>query len=85
MFPVHKELKGITHPQIASLYLRRDYTDGHGEEDILVIETIAHDDSDHEMNGRDEYIMDLLMDLENLKREVERRAGVFSRVDIRCH
>ncbi|MBU0799390.1 MAG: hypothetical protein KKA05_00150 [Alphaproteobacteria bacterium] len=86
MFPMREEvIKGINHPHIASMYLKRDFSDMESPEDVLVIETVEHNTHDLEMYGRDEYILDLLLDLQGLKSQVERQVGKFSRVDIRCH
>lgn len=70
----------IDHPHVAGMYLKRDYKDG---EPVLVIETTPFDDSETEMNGRDQYILDILADLESLKKKAESRLGRFQRIDIR--
>lgn len=75
-------ITGITHPHVNSMYLKR--RPDHEEDSTLVIETFDYH-TDMEMDGRDDYIMDLLLDLEVLKRQVEQKVGKISRIDIRCH
>ena len=86
MHTMHEDLiKGVTHPHVAAMYLKRDYSKKGAPEDVLVIETYDHDSGDLEMNGRDDYILDILADLKSLKAAAEEKAGTFSRIDIRCH
>ena len=86
MFTIREELiNGITHPHVAAMYMKRDYGNKGAPEDVLVIETYDHDPHELEMNGRDDYILEILADLQSLKSAVEKKAGKFSRVDIRCH
>ena len=82
----HQEIiTGITHPQVAAMYVRHEERGGVKADDVLVIETWPHDEGELEMHGRDEYILDLLLDLQELRAQVEAKAGPVSRIDIRWH
>lgn len=49
----------------------------------MVIETnFPEQDEDH---GFDSYLVDLLIDLEEIKKNAEDRVGKFDRIDIRTH
>lgn len=77
------ESLNITHPLIAAMYLKRDFTKP-SHENVLVIDTnFADSTEDH--GAFDSYLTDLLLDLEDLKRQAEARVGKFDRVDIRTH
>lgn len=78
-------ITGVTHPQVAAMYVRHEQASHKNVEDVLVIETWPHDEADMEMHGCDEYILDLLLDLESLRAYAERKAGPVSRIDIRWH
>ena len=82
----HQEIiTGITHPQVAAMYVRHEMRDHEQADDVLVIETWPHDECELEMHGRDEYILDLLLDLQDLRTQAEAKAGPVSRIDIRWH
>lgn len=76
------EALSITHPLIANMYLKKDF--GNDNQSVLVIDTnFADSEENHE--EFDSYLTDLLLDLEDLKKEAESRVGKFDRVDIRTH
>jgi len=82
----HQEIiTGITHPQVAAMYVRHEMNEGMDDTDVLVIETWPHDERELEMHGKDEYILDLLLDLQSLRAQAEAKAGPVSRIDIRWH
>lgn len=85
MINLPQHVSGITHPIVASMYLKKEYGHGHHQEDVLVIETKSkHKDADdHELF--DSYLIDLLTDLEDLKSQAEARVGKFDRIDIRTY
>lgn len=84
MVALREELiTGITHPHVNSMYLKRS-PDKQTPQSTLVIETFDYH-NDEEGEARDEYLMDLLLDLGSLKEEVERKVGTINRIDIRCH
>lgn len=75
---------GVTHPLIADMYLKKDFS--HNNENVLVIEArnkrgTDGDDAQHE--SFDSYLIDLLTDLEDLKKQAERQVGGIDRIDIR--
>lgn len=81
MMPISDVLKGVTHPLIAEIYMKKDFS-ADRDAQILVIETnFAHDDS----QDYDSCLVDLLLDLEDLKTQAETQMGKFDRVDIRTH
>lgn len=79
----HNEALNITHPLIAAMYLKRDFS-APKQENVLVIDT-NFADSDEEHDAFDSYLTDLLLDLEDLKQQAEAKVGKFDRVDIRTH
>lgn len=82
----HQEIiTGITHPQVAAMYVRHQLNGDDIADDVLVIETWPHDERELEMHGKDEYILDLLLDLQALREQAEAKAGPVSRIDIRWH
>lgn len=78
MLSVSERLRSITHPLIASMYMKKDFSD---QKNVLVIET-AFSINDKEETF-DSYLIDLLMDLEDLKNKAENCVGTFDRIDIR--
>lgn len=84
MLSVVNSLKNITHPLVTSLHMKKDYSAADHAKNVLVIE--AHfPEADEAHSNEDAYLMDLLLDLEDLKREAEKKAGKFDRIDIRMH
>mgnify|MGYP001182852498 CR=1 FL=1 len=70
------KVSGMTHPAIADIYLKSNF--GQTREDVLVIETNNNSGEDI-----DPYILDLILDLNDLKKEAQRKVGKFDRIDIR--
>jgi hypothetical protein len=87
MNTVPQLIKGVSHPLVADMYLKRDNSDQHTPEDVLVIHTTVTEDgmAESEFNSFDSYLIDLLTDLEDLKAHAEKQIGSFDRVDIRAH
>ncbi len=83
MLAVPEQLSAVTHPMVASMYLKKDYGRT-GDEDVLVIET-NYSQSEEDYESFDSYLMDLLLDLNDLKRQAEDKIGHFDRIDIRPH
>ncbi len=78
-----RQITGIAHPLVADMYLKKDYRRGSQfAEDVLVIEARSRDDEREDENFED-YLLDLLTDLDDLKTQVERQVGSFHRIDIR--
>jgi hypothetical protein len=69
------KVTGMTHPAIADIYLKSNF--GQKSEDVLVIETNNSGDD------IDPYILDLILDLNELKEQAQRKIGSFDRIDIR--
>ena len=84
MLPVPENIKGITHPLVSSICIRKGVGTGNQQEDILVIDTKFPDDEENK-DMFDSYLMDLLADLEELKNQAEKKIGKFDRVDIKTH
>ncbi len=82
MLAVAEKLRGITHPLVSSMHMKKDFH-GRDMEDVLVIETAF--DADEDFETFDAYLMDLLLDLEDLKNKAEQCVGNVDRVDIRSH
>lgn len=80
-------VSGISHPLVADMYLKKDFgsSNDRQEQDVLVIEARGCDfeDNETEHDAFDSYLIDLLLDLEGLKTQVEEKIGTFDRVDIR--
>ncbi len=82
MRTVPEVMKGITHPMVASMYLKKDYGNpksGH----VLVIQTNYEQESE-EYSGFDSYLMSLLTDLHDLHVQAEKAIGHFDRIEIRA-
>lgn len=76
---------GITHPYISGLYLKRRPGRNAGTDNTLVIDTVVQKNGAGNPEQHDKYIMDILLDLQSLKDQVERKVGRISHIDIRCH
>lgn len=81
MMSVQQRLNTISHPLVASMYLKKDFGDkNHGsQEDVLVIETAFHETTPL----RDAFLTELLFDLQEIHELAEERIGKFDRIDIR--
>lgn len=69
----------ISHPSVTSAYIKQDLESDMNGKQVLVLETGF--DVEHP-SGEDQYF-DLLIDLKDIKRFVEKQFGDISRVDIR--
>lgn len=82
-----KPVSGISHPLIANMYLKKDFgsSDHNLEQNVLVIEAREHNTEDNNEDdcSFDSYLIDLYMDLEELKVKAEEKIGTFDRIDIR--
>ena len=77
MFHTPQQLHKFTHPQISGAFIKKDASD----KNILILEMWA--DAKHK--NIDAHIAQILLDLEDLKKEAELQYGAFERVDIRPH
>ncbi len=78
---VPEQVKGIHHPHINEMYLCKEAGATPAmNKGVLVIETNAMDENSSDY---DSYILDLLIDLNDLKSRVEEKVGAFDRIDIR--
>ena len=75
-------IKTVVHPLVRSMYLKQDFEAGHAGETVLVIETNF---TQQDMTNDDSYLVDLLIDLQDLKDKAEKEIGTINRVDIRRH
>lgn len=78
-------IRTVTHPLVRSIYMKKDFSrDRRHADNILVIETnFTQQQDDHE--DFDSYLVDLLIDLQDLKNQAEKEIGLVDRVDIRRH
>lgn len=86
MFNIQKARQPVklSHPLVRDAYLKKEAGLGKREKDVLVIEA-RNDNSDMEFGGFDNYLYDLVTDLQNLKEQAEKQAGSIDRVDICTH
>jgi hypothetical protein len=77
-------LRNIRHPLVSSVHMRKDFAPNHRAEDVLVIET-SFPEAERGKKSFDSYLLDLLVDLKDLKSRAETQVGKFDRVDIRLH
>lgn len=81
MFYVPEKLNSITHRLVSAIYAKQELNNKLDKQNVLVIKTFIPDpDDDYEMF--DIYLSDLLLDLNQLKREAERQVGGIDRIDI---
>lgn len=82
MLTVPEVMKGITHPMVASMYLKKDYSQSKSRH-VLIIQTNYGQEADA-YDGFDSYLMDLLADLPELHDQAEKAVGHFDRIEIRA-
>lgn len=86
MTPSIDVIRTVTHPLVRSIYMKKDYHHDRNAENILVIETnFAQQEADSDHETFDSYLVDLLIDLQDLKDQAEKEIGAVDRVDIRRH
>lgn len=85
MLDVPRNITGITHPLINDMYMKKDYNDPRGEQNVLVIQAKPHQEDENEQahDSFDSYLIEILTDLNDLKARAEMQIGHFDRVDIR--
>ena len=84
---IPKHVTGITHPNIADMYIKH-HSIGRTNKirKILIIETNARPQNtspNQDYAEHDSYLIDLLIDLEDLKKQVEAKVGKLDEIDIR--
>ena len=88
MLNMSQRIKGLTHPLISDIYLKRGVGKSKGE-DVLVIEArrprTANQNNKIRKSTPESFMYDLLTDLEDLKHKALQQVGHFDRVDIRTH
>ncbi|MCC6598862.1 MAG: hypothetical protein IT559_08735 [Alphaproteobacteria bacterium] len=85
MYNMPHKIEGITHALVSEMYLKREFRDDNTQQDVLVIDARPCENNKNGHGDFDSYLLDLLVDLDDLKSQVERKAGSFDRVDIRTH
>ena len=80
--PTVDMIKTVVHPLVHAMYSKKDYHEGHEGENILIIETNFNR---QDISNDDSYLVDLLIDLQDLKDKAEKEIGPVNRVDIRQH
>lgn len=80
MLNLPERIKGISHPLVHDIYLKKDFGYGHRGERILVIETSRSND-----NQPKKSFIDLLIDLQGIEYLAEQSVGRIDRVDIVSH
>jgi hypothetical protein len=83
MLTVPEKITAVSHPLVASMYLKKDFHGSDPSEDVLVIETNFTDKNGGEITFAD-YLMELLADLPEIQEQAEQRVGHIDRVDIRA-
>lgn len=78
-------ISSVVHPLVRSMYMKKDFSHNDHEENVLVIETNFHQQEDNQHDNYDSYLIDLLIDLQDLKEKAEKEIGAINRVDIRPH
>ncbi|MCC7305677.1 MAG: hypothetical protein IT558_05395 [Alphaproteobacteria bacterium] len=82
MLNVPERIKGVTHPLVSSIYLKKDCGDSTRPEDVLIINT-NFEEAGEDYESFDSYLMALLDDLHELRAQAEKSVGSFDRIDIR--
>lgn len=83
MLTVPEKITAVSHPLVASMYLKKDFHGSDPSEEVLVIETNFNDKNRGEVKFAD-YLMELLADLPEIQEQAEMRVGKIDRVDIRA-
>lgn len=84
---VPEQITGVFHPMVREMYLKKDFGNGLSKraQDVLVIETVARPlREDEDYDTFDSYLLDILGDLEALKKQAQSKIGHIDRVDIRA-
>ena len=84
MQAIPQTLNHLTRPGIAAIYKKRDFTAKDNSRHILVIETNFSGLGD-DAKKFESYMTDLLLELPEIKKEVENYAGNIDRIDIRSY
>lgn len=86
MTPSIDVIRTVTHPLVRSIYMKKDYHLDRDADNILVIETnFEQQTNGNDTDNFDSYLVDLLIDLQDLKDQAEKEIGAVDRVDIRRH
>lgn len=74
----------VSHPLVRDAYLKKNFTSENREEDVLVLDMV---DDEHaiDVSSFDDYLVDLLTDLQSLKNQLSEKVGYFDRIDILTH
>ena len=84
MLSIPQRVTGISHPLVREVYLKKECRTNQQDKSVLIIEARESElEQDHELF--DSYLVELLGDLEELKKAVQNKIGVFDRIDIRTH
>lgn len=83
MYHVPEHITGVCHPLISDLYVKTDFHHKDKPQDVLVINTKTK--KEFEQEKFDDYLLDLLGDLDALRSQAESKIGKFDRIDIRTH
>ena len=78
MLAIPRKVKGITHPLIDEIYLKKEISEKNDIKNILVIMTQKNC---HQKQGLG--VLALLADLGKLQAKIEKTMGNFDRVDIK--
>ena len=82
MLNLLERVKGITHPMVQDIYLKKNLHTDVRNQDIVVIE-VSNQSPDVINQPFDVYLSDLLPDLPDLRNQVREKIGPFGRIDIR--
>ncbi|MEZ0262213.1 MAG: hypothetical protein ACAH80_14490 [Alphaproteobacteria bacterium] len=81
-----KEVKNISHPMVEKAYIKREVMPNgqEGDDNVLVLKLRDFNTYASRTSRRDAYI-DFLISLSEIKKEVQKKAGSFTRIDIQSH
>ncbi len=78
MLAIPRRIKGVTHPLIDDMYMKKEVKAENDIKNILVIMTQKNASNKNGLG-----MMELLGDLKNMQSKIENTAGRFDRVDIK--
>lgn len=74
----------LSHPYISKAYLQKDSTTRKHNEDVLVLEACGLN-PDEDFESFDSHLVNILLDLQGLKDEAEKKIGHIDRIDIQTY
>lgn len=78
MLAIPRRIKGVSHPFVNEIYMKKEIAEKNDIKNILVIMTQKNSGSKANLS-----MMELLTDLKSLQANIEEKVGQFDRVDIK--